>query len=384
MKVNRLVLIGNGFDLAHGMPTAYHHFILDYLKQAARTLLSYYTFPLEGQPVFLTIRRGRNCHYYSIESFDKYGLKEFCEYVGEPRINHAGVQRSIQSYDSIDFLEIIPDNPFIADLLDHCGKYSWVDIEALYYKHLKIIYEATVPDKKPLLDNLNSSMAALSEALRDYLSGLPVPRSQGKIESIIIRRFKSESALDFQKTPSSPIVKATPPEIVLLNFNYTDTASQYINNDTGTAYKMSIINIHGSLTDKTTPLVFGFGNETDDFYPKIEYEEEKGYLKNIKSFAYFKNSAYHKLIYFIESAPFEIFIFGHSCGLSDKTMLQLIFQHDNCHSIRVFYHQQENGSTNFNEVMENISRQFSNKPLMRRRIVAEEFCEAFPQSKPTT
>lgn len=30
--MNRLIIIGNGFDLAHGIKTSYHDFILDYLK----------------------------------------------------------------------------------------------------------------------------------------------------------------------------------------------------------------------------------------------------------------------------------------------------------------------------------------------------------------
>ncbi|MGI4750703.1 MAG: AbiH family protein [Janthinobacterium lividum] len=31
--MNRLILIGNGFDLAHGMKTSYNDFILWYLKK---------------------------------------------------------------------------------------------------------------------------------------------------------------------------------------------------------------------------------------------------------------------------------------------------------------------------------------------------------------
>lgn len=33
LKMNRLILIGNGFDLAHGMKTSYNDFILWYLKK---------------------------------------------------------------------------------------------------------------------------------------------------------------------------------------------------------------------------------------------------------------------------------------------------------------------------------------------------------------
>ena len=37
--MNRLVLIGNGFDLAHGLNTSYEHFIYWYLDQCGNDLL---------------------------------------------------------------------------------------------------------------------------------------------------------------------------------------------------------------------------------------------------------------------------------------------------------------------------------------------------------
>ena len=36
--MNRIILIGNGFDLAHGLPTGYAHFIDDYWKLVKRLL----------------------------------------------------------------------------------------------------------------------------------------------------------------------------------------------------------------------------------------------------------------------------------------------------------------------------------------------------------
>jgi len=32
--MNRLIIIGNGFDLAHGLKTSYNDFLLSYLKTA--------------------------------------------------------------------------------------------------------------------------------------------------------------------------------------------------------------------------------------------------------------------------------------------------------------------------------------------------------------
>jgi hypothetical protein len=37
-EMNRLVIIGNGFDLAHKMKTSYKDFILDFLKEGLQKL----------------------------------------------------------------------------------------------------------------------------------------------------------------------------------------------------------------------------------------------------------------------------------------------------------------------------------------------------------
>lgn len=37
--MNRLILLGNGFDLAHGMKTSYNDFILWYIKSAFQSAL---------------------------------------------------------------------------------------------------------------------------------------------------------------------------------------------------------------------------------------------------------------------------------------------------------------------------------------------------------
>lgn len=71
---------------------------------------------------------------------------------------------------------------------------------------------------------------------------------------------------------------------------------------------------------------------------------------------------------------------GHSCGLMDRTLLNTIFEHENCRSIKVFYHQREDGSDNFTEIAQNISRHFNNKKVMRSKIVNKSLCEPLPQN----
>jgi hypothetical protein len=63
---------------------------------------------------------------------------------------------------------------------------------------------------------------------------------------------------------------------------------------------------------------------------------------------------------------------GHSCGLSDRTMLKEIFEHENCVSIMIYYHKwgsEDNQNDYVNKTYE-ISRHFTDKGLMRKKIVS--------------
>ena len=77
----------------------------------------------------------------------------------------------------------------------------------------------------------------------------------------------------------------------------------------------------------------------------------------------------------IESEPYQIFVMGHSCGNSDRTLLNTLFEHKNCVSIKPFYHLREDGTDNYNEIVQNISRNFTNKAAMRERVVNKTYCE---------
>jgi hypothetical protein len=48
---------------------------------------------------------------------------------------------------------------------------------------------------------------------------------------------------------------------------------------------------------------------------------------------------------------------GHSCGISDRTLLNTIFEHDNCKSIKIYYYyKRENGIDDYSDKVRNISR----------------------------
>ena len=75
------------------------------------------------------------------------------------------------------------------------------------------------------------------------------------------------------------------------------------------------------------------------------------------------------------AAPFQVLIMGHSCGNSDRTLLNTVFEHEHCVSIKPFYHKWEDGRDNYLELVQNISRNFTNMRLFRDRVVNKEQCK---------
>ena len=165
-----------------------------------------------------------------------------------------------------------------------------------------------------------------------------------------------------------------PDRIMLLNFNYTNTADFYFPDHPS----FILNNIHGKLT-KPENVIFGYGDESDDEYKKLQKINDNEYLRHIKTNRYLETPNYRDLLSFIESGPFQVVIMGHSCGLSDRTMLNTLFEHNNCVSIKPYYYVNDQGKDNYLDIVQNISRNFTNPQLMRDRVVNKTFCEPLPQ-----
>ena len=177
---------------------------------------------------------------------------------------------------------------------------------------------------------------------------------------------------DIKETDLSDLI--LPENIMFLNFNYTEVADKY-----GLEKVSTMIHIHGKFNSPES-MIFGYGDELDDEYKKLLKTSNNECLKNIKSIRYLESSNYRKLLEYIESAPYQVYIMGHSCGNSDRTLLNTLFEHPNCVSIKPYYYQKEDGSDNYMEIVQNISRNFTDMKMMRDRVVNKTFCEPLPQT----
>jgi len=57
-----------------------------------------------------------------------------------------------------------------------------------------------------------------------------------------------------------------------------------------------------------------------------------------------------------------------------RTLLNTLFEHKNCISIKPYYYIKQDGTDNYLELVQNISRNFTDMKLMRDRVVNKTYC----------
>ena len=89
---------------------------------------------------------------------------------------------------------------------------------------------------------------------------------------------------------------------------------------------------------------------------------------------YLFDQNYKNLLDFLEQEKYQVYIWGHSCATSDRVLLQTIFEHENCVSVKPFYYRNEKGNDNFADLCANISRSFKDKKKFRDLLVNKLYC----------
>ena len=417
-----MILIGNGFDKAHGLATSYPEFMYWYWDKWTEKLLQsdnmyekdslcsfklkdYYSNSVERQLYGSPMRKFKDVQFRDCRELVKYD----CEF------NQCGFLKNINY--AVEFKE-------------------WVDIEEEYYRILKsiLVGKDTIDiDYRNHPEKLNAELSELTKRLIEYLNEIQNKRKcavcnemvkvlYGPVLSNDISVFRYEAfenhILNNLTLDRSAIAKLNkryygndveeqmrnleefkrndydettrynkiinnrflleslsfPNKILVLNFNYTNTESLYVKDKEG----VDVVHIHGDLAHPEN-IIFGYGDELDDDYKDMQKTNNNEYLKNIKSIRYLESERYREVLKFIESSPYQIYVLGHSCGTSDRTLLNTLFEHRNCISIKPYFYQKD-GNDNYLDIIENISRNFTDMKLMRDLVVNKTFCSPLPQA----
>lgn len=365
--MNRIVLIGNGFDIAHGLLTRYENFINWYWKQCGNNLLHSLEQEVSDGLCSFKINNGINVPNWASVFQGWYFKRE---------------NPSIPWKDTDAFFKAAMDRKlcnfsFESPLLRRIWKQlllGWVDIENEYFSLLT--EEKILPDKGfvfPDYKALNGHLDILRDKLIQYL------KYESKKEVSVIDKIADKIYCPIREREISVAYKGTvdaksvannePSAIMLLNFNYTSTPEQYVTDSA----RVTINYIHGKL-DNPQSVIFGYGDELDVSFKKLQNMNNNECLRHIKSIRYLESENYRKMLEFVEAEPFQICIMGHSCGNSDRTLLNTLFEHKNCISIKPYYHKKENRD-NYLDIVQNISRNFKDMKLMRDRVVNKMYCE---------
>lgn len=423
--MNRIIIIGNGFDKAHGLATGYRDFIDSYWINVSGHIFNGYKrwlaeqwgsiidpSPYEDEFVRFEVFRDKQ-HKTPEPSYPQSDSAPYDEVRWLIAMFNDGANMRYEGSVRLTF-----KNKFFEHISGRCSLNNWVDIENEYYGKLKeLLAEEDAVIRSEKVQILNRDFEVVKKRLETYLTEVvqetqakPFPSIQEAFDSIIdpkevafgkrkmfvdfilsniegdaVRLDKEEnlsylfcrsqdekwncyvtrllSDKHFQETYCSPA------NTLILNFNYTQTAKQLYARDAD-----EIIDIHGTLNNEHNPIIFGYGDELDGDYKQIENLQDNDFLENIKSVRYHETGCYRQLLGFIESEPYQVITMGHSCGNSDRTLLNTLFEHRNCISVKVYYHQQEDGTDDYSQLIRNLSRNFNDKAAMRDKVVNKEFC----------
>lgn len=308
-----LIIIGNGFDLAHKLETSYPQFI-KYLVEANNKQVKHLD-------LFI---RGLLMNYEELKRTDNLSIL---------------LSNTVRN----NLLKILFQNFFLK---------NWSDVEELYFKLLNSIGKPHTFYETP--ESLNKEFDQIKFALERYL--YDQEKQSSKIESY----DAMFNALDNEHT-------------LILNFNYTKTIDRLYNSSLTKSRKLYF---HGKIDSTENPIVFGYAASHEDSRKLIEKNNNQ-YMKYIKKHLY-KRTANEAILtkYLNDHYQISVLILGHSCGLSDKLILNQILTHEHVETIRTFYFEKYE---NYFDTAVNIDRIMNDDEKFQKRVIDFSRSKRMPQ-----
>lgn len=398
--MNRIVVIGNGFDKAHGLATGYRDFIDAYWNEFAGHIFG-------GYSRWQTATYGElGTLYHYKDEFAEFKIvtEELLQDISETSVKRADELWTKEAWNYNDMRKFISwlnsesivrkvvsltfQNEFFWHISNRDYITNWLDIENEYYEKLKELL--AVSDKEiqhQKVIKLNQEFEDVKKSLEKYLTKIIENAKLSSISSIqkafenfiepqdiahrvqanfiayvgrkagLVNTYTDQEANDFidmflnsfikplwQKHTQTTLYKGLqndvfktkycqPENTLFLNFNYTNIVECLYGEG------KDIIHIHGELGNPHNPIIFGYGDDWDEEYKRIEKLQDNDFLENIKSVRYHETGNYRNFLNCIEADLYQVVIMGHSCGNSDRTLLNTLLEHPNCASVKVYYHQ---------------------------------------------
>ena len=391
--MNRIILIGNGFDKASDLKTGYDDFILWYFKSILEGKIKSQS---ENEKLFYSDKLVNivNCKYGETFAEQIGGITSLEKLSESSPISIQGLtKKSVKANEP----RILITSNFFKSLLE--GN-TWGEIESEYFRalyRLKVkVYDRNKPYsfehiRKSDLENLNKEFEFIRKTFSTYIKEVDSQinlkeESEKKYKSNFIRKcldYPNDKILDDYFYEKDKVVLDGKEElievdtmnrnlgnVVFVNFNYTTNLIKQLfkfQGDKGFDFELDEIRIHGNITEEDERgIIFGYGDDTANEYREIEQDGNNEYLRFMKSTQYFHDGNYKRIVSYIEDEQFELFVAGHSLSLSDRVLLKTIVEHNNCKMIRFFH---RGNYEDYRTLVGSMTRHFDDKIKMRDKFL---------------
>jgi len=357
---NLIVIIGNGFDLAHKFKTAYNDFANYIIEKEIAPRITNSREPIKNDS-FLNKKflYELNRNGYG----DNYGnlIQRLTYY--QSRGETLEISELIKQ-NSSEIKNIIT-NSFLGKLYNNEYK-NWFDIENAYFEELIFIKEKTIRTitEEEEVKKINNNLTEIKGLLYKYLKTIKTT-SDSRISIFFKNHF-------FNKREN----------LYIINFNYTITVENYLFENDSTP-KTRINYIHGDI--ENSEIIFGYGNDKHNKYLGLKNSNKDEYLRFFKTYEYLNSRNYSKIY---EEAlehfeDYEVSILGHSLGETDKTLLKEVLDNPKCKKIHLYKRKDLCNSPTetaeeFNKLIYATSRIIENEKDLRIKVMNSKDSSFFP------
>ncbi len=427
-----ILLIGNGFDIEHRLPTSYNDFLL---------------FCLKVMPIF-SVDPGLTIQKYTHDYLENWEIDKSVKdtlaaafnsrYEDKASVTETEYDTGIRTVNSElnEFYSYIKFNTWLRYFQECSHKFgrNWIDFESEISNVIQALDAAKFQtscgggatnvekhEQELLVSILKASKGSLQQAFKDVPAIIRFGNYLNSELEKLIRALEIYLAAFVRNIPvnekSSDIEKMSPDFI--LSFNYTDTYCRvYGNNNTEYDY------IHGKAElDKnveTCDIVLGIDEYLDDdvqdidldfltfkkYYQRIykstgnKYldwvdEIKEGYADYIrkmndaltakpvqmqKNDLHFPWQRSYTDPSSIKCPQHTLYIFGHSLDSTDKDILKLFICNDNVQT-KIFYHRKnQDDKKSLGKLIKNLVQIMGQEELIRRTGGAHKTIEFIPQA----
>src|SRR5690606_3959817 len=130
--MNKLIIIGNGFDLRHNLPTSYGSFVKWLIKQNLEKVLANEACDNELFTIKIDRRYGTDTEPIHVQS-----IEELIECLLESATKDG--ENIFNSNSQLFRCEFHPQGEFAVEIIENMRTRNWVDIEVEYFRQLTVI-----------------------------------------------------------------------------------------------------------------------------------------------------------------------------------------------------------------------------------------------------